>query len=665
MRNDLDAALARCEEARALAKSLSQSTAEAELLGACLSGLATEPAAPPPGVADDVAVLALLGAPPDGFDAKRGVALARDLESRGRDDRAARVWLAVAARADEEPALEAAERAAVLLQSSCAGLSTSEAANFRRHLLGVHDPFPEDLERSQSVIPEDEEIEMEVLSLLEINHRLVAQEDQSTLLGEIVESALAVTGAERGFLVLEEAGELRFDTALDSCRGDIDAPELEVSRSVVAEALQRMEPVLVSNAQDDPLLASAPSVVSLDLRSILCVPFQVEGDLRGAIYADHRVREGAFTTRGARLLTLLADQAALAIRQVRRLGEIRRLNRALRGEVEAKESDLRTAQRVLEDAGISRSPSGLVGTSQAMRAVHGIVERAAKSDLPALVVGESGTGKELAARGLHELSPRASGPFVGENCAALPESLIESELFGYKRGAFTGADEDRPGMFERASGGSLFLDEIGEMPLSLQAKLLRVLETGEVRRLGDNEARDVDFRLVAATNRDLEEEVREGRFRADLFYRLDGLRVEMPPLRERPEDIPELVDHFLRLEATRDGECREIARPVLSRLCLRAWPGNVRELANEVARLCVVSDGDIVDPDLVREPGTIARESRTGPVRPLNELERDAILEALAQTGGDKGEAAKLLGISRSKIYQRLKEWDVGEEAGA
>jgi len=259
--------------------------------------------------------------------------------------------------------------------------------------------------------------------------------------------------------------------------------------------------------------------------------------------------------------------------------------------------------------------------------------RAAKSGLTVLVMGHSGTGKELAARALHDGSGRAAAPFVSESCAALPPSLIESELFGYKRGAFTGAEEDRAGLFERAHGGTLFLDEIGEMPLELQAKLLRVLETGEVRRLGDSETRPVDFRLVVATNRDLAREVQEGRFREDLYYRLDGLRVTMPALSERPEDIPELVAHFLSLEAARDGVQRRASRAVLDRLARRPWPGNVRELRNEVARL----------------PSTLA------------ELERRAILDALRFAGGDKRKAAQALGISRAKIYQRLKEWRLDE----
>jgi two-component system response regulator HydG len=338
------------------------------------------------------------------------------------------------------------------------------------------------------------------------------------------------------------------------------------------------------------------------------------------------------------------------------LEEIQRLNGMLRERVATRESELETARRALRDAEAVVPASGLVGNSAPMREVHRLVQFAARAELPTLVTGESGTGKELAARALHSMGPRKNGPFVAENCAALPESLIESELFGAEKGAFTGADKSRPGLFERADGGTLFLDEIGELPIGLQAKLLRVLETGEVRRIGSDRMRPVDFRLVAATNRDLQVEAEAGRFRADLMYRLDAMRIEMPALATRVEDIPALVDHFMRIEASRSGVERNIAPDVVSALARRAWPGNVRELANEVSRLCALTTGDINDPDLVRD----VRSSSVGSVAlqgTWEEIERQAIEAAIESCGGDKNAAAKRLGISRAKVYQRWKTW--------
>ena len=242
----------------------------------------------------------------------------------------------------------------------------------------------------------------------------------------------------------------------------------------------------------------------------------------------------------------------------------------------------------------------------------------------------------------------------------MPAALVESELFGAARGSYTGATEDRPGLFERASGGTLFLDEVGELPLESQVKLLRVLETRRVRRIGDPDDRDVDFRLVCATNRDLESEVESDRFRADLLFRLDGVRVVMPSLAERPEDIAPLVRHLLNLHGARTGDTPSMNADVLAVLEQRSWPGNVRELSNEIRRLAVLSGGVIDDPTLVRSIKATGAPHSSG-VKTIAALEREAILDAIDHFQGDKTKAAAALGISRAKVYQRLKEWGEGQ----
>jgi transcriptional regulator with GAF, ATPase, and Fis domain len=590
--------------------------------------------------------------------------LAERLEACGRDDRAARAHLALAARHPEATRrAEARQRAQAAFERASLGLEPAESVRFRRHLLGLADPWPSDLEAPAPGF-ELEAQDMALIDLLAINRRLVEQEDLSTLLGVIVEAACQVTGAERGFLVLEERGQLALDQAVATRRGGIAPQELRLSTSAVREALQRGQPLRLSNAQADPLIGDAPSVQSLDLRSVLVAPFTVEPELRGVVYVDHRLRQDAFDGPSERLLGLLADQAALAIRQVRRLAEIRALNQRLSLRLASQQSELDLARRNLSNRGLSGPLGGLIGDSAPMREVRRLIERVGPSQLTVLISGASGTGKELAARAVHEASPLSDKPFVAQNMAALPASLIESELFGYRRGAFTGAEGDREGLFERADGGTLFLDEIGEMPLDLQAKLLRVLELSEVRRLGDDRSRPVRFRLVAASNRDLAKEVEAGRFREDLYYRLAGLKIELPNLSQRPEDIPALVEHFLRLEAGPDRAPRRIARPVLAALSRRPWPGNVRELKNQVARLCVLSEGDLVDPNLISQPGPQAQGGSaglsslsSGPLPTLAELERLAIERALELAQGDKNKAADMLGISRAKVYQRLKEW--------
>ncbi|MBK8179072.1 MAG: sigma 54-interacting transcriptional regulator [Planctomycetes bacterium] len=587
--------------------------------------------------------------------------LALELERRGRDDRLARLWIAVAARASGIETQRSAWAKAEAALARCAlGARQGTELALRSNLLSVPEPWPEDHVLARAAAQQDGEHEMDVLRLLEINHRLVEQPNLTALLGEIVDCALSVSGAERGFLVLEKDGELEFDTALDSRRGDIPLPEMEISRSILSEALGAMRPLRLSNAAEDPALGAAASVIALELRSVLCAPFRIDKQARGVIYVDHRLKSGAFTDRAERMLSLLADQASLAITQVRRMDEIRRLNRRLNQRMVEAESELKSNQRALARAGLPLAAGGLVGSSPAIREVQRQIDLASQARLAVLLQGPSGSGKELAARAVHARSPRSEDPFVCENCAALPPALIEAEFFGSVRGAFTGAERDRAGLFERADHGTLFLDEIGELPLELQAKLLRVLESGEVRRLGSTDVRKVDVRLVSATNRDLAREVREGRFRADLYYRIEGMRIVLPSLEARGEDIPELVDHFLRLSAEPGAAPRRVSPAVLSRLAARPWPGNVRELRNEVARLCLLSPGDLLDPDRVSEPELALSPHAPDQLLTLADLERDAILRALRATGGDKNEAARRLGISRAKIYQRLKEWGVG-----
>jgi serine/threonine-protein kinase PknK len=631
---------------------------EADWLLAELSGAPGPPPTAPDGRPESLAdedrrIVAYLRT--EWFDGRATLDRARELVQRGRDDRGARLALAVAAR-DVDPVRR--ERAASLarsaLERALAGAAPGDAARVLQHLLGFPDPWPADLARWRAE-PEDE---MDVLTVLGINERLVEQQDLDTLLGAIVDAAIEVTGAERGFLVLEEDGVLSLDQALDSSRGDLAPDEVEYSQSIVHAALERSGPLRIADAGEDVMYGAARSVTTFALRSVLCQPFDVDQGVRGVVVVDDRRRPGAFGPREERLLGLLAGQAALAVRQVRRLESISRLRDELAARVVERETRLEVVERRLEARGQVPPVEGLVGESAVMQAVHKLLRRIAPSDLPVLVSGESGTGKEVAARALHSLSPRVKGPFIAENCAALPASLLESELFGSRKGSYTGAERDREGLFERAHGGTLFLDEIGELPLDQQAKLLRVLETHEVRRIGDTETRSVDFRLVAATNRDLAVEVREGRFREDLMYRLDTVRIVMPPLRDRLEDLPALVAHFLRLAAAKDGRLRRVSPEVQKALAARAWPGNVRELANEVARLLVLSDGDVDDPSLVRQAARPETDTvNVDLVRPLEELEREAIMAALQRTGGDKRRAAELLGISRAKIYQRLKEW--------
>jgi two-component system response regulator HydG len=306
----------------------------------------------------------------------------------------------------------------------------------------------------------------------------------------------------------------------------------------------------------------------------------------------------------------------------------------------------------------------IIGRSPAMERLLETVAQVAPTEATVLISGESGTGKELIATALHRNSARRNGPFIKLNCAAITETLLESELFGHERGAFTGADRRREGRFVQASGGSLFLDEVSEMPLTMQVKLLRVLQERELTRVGGEEVVSVDVRLIAATNRQLPERIRAGTFREDLYYRLNVVGLDLPPLRERREDIALLVQHFLEALAAKNRKpVRGFTPQAMDGLLRHDWPGNVRELVNAVERGVVLCRGEFIDlADLPLPPAPAAAEASaaTAGDGSLEELERRAVLETLATTGGNKSETARRLGITRKTLHQKLKRYGAG-----
>ena len=318
--------------------------------------------------------------------------------------------------------------------------------------------------------------------------------------------------------------------------------------------------------------------------------------------------------------------------------------------------------RVLREQLRTRPGFGeLIGTSQKMSRVYRLVEKVSHHNYPVLVLGESGTGKELVARSIHFLGDRRNKPFVPVDCSALAPTLIESELFGYVKGAFTGANHTKQGLLESAGGGTLFLDEIGDLPVDLQAKLLRALQEHEVRPVGSNERVAISARVIAATHRDLESAVRSGGFRQDLFFRLNVVQIKLPPLRERKNDIPLLVHTFLEKFSDAQGKVRTISEDAIARLLAYDWPGNVRELENAVERAVALGSGPILH---VGDLPSNLKYDMPAPLPdkdeflPLEELERRAILRALRESGGDKLRAARLLGIGKTTLYRKLKQYD-------
>jgi two-component system, NtrC family, response regulator AtoC len=394
-----------------------------------------------------------------------------------------------------------------------------------------------------------------------------------------------------------------------------------------------------------------PDLIALQPDAIVLV-MSAYGDVQQAIEA---VRRGAYDYLAK---PFQADELMLAIRKAQEREQLRRENRNLRREL-----------------GVGRGSRAIIAASDSMKEVVELVQRAAEYKTTVLITGESGVGKEVVARTIHDLSERAEQPFVAINCGAIPEQLLESEFFGHARGAFTGASEAKPGLFREADGGTLFLDEIGELPHALQVKLLRVLQEEEVRAVGEPKPVNVDVRIVAATARELEREVAEERFRADLFYRLNVFRILVPPLRERPQDIPVLADSLLESLAQRVGKAvRPVRGEVLEALCSYGWPGNVRELENCLERALILARGDELTLDVLpivsqqRSAPSTAQVSPHGVAssdedlsikRRGRALEERLIRLALERTGGNRTQAARILEISARALQYKIKEYAV------
>ncbi|HEY4016516.1 MAG TPA: sigma 54-interacting transcriptional regulator [Polyangiaceae bacterium] len=535
--------------------------------------------------------------------------------------------------------------------------------------------------------------------VLEVTRELASEHDVPRLLQRVTDHAVDLLGAERGFVLLVgERGELE-RRAFRAGAGE-DDPHAKFSRSVAERVVAQGEPVVTVSAREDERLAQAVSVHQLMIQSIACVPIRGApplGRTIGALYVETRLRPGVRFERELPTLSAFADQAAIAIENARLLGE----NRARADDLARANGDLAAAHEELarllgkrtEQLAEARRDlkqvraelrshfgyAGLIGTSAAMRRVYALIERLKDIQVPVLVTGESGTGKEMIARAIHQAGPRVKKPFIGVNCGAIPANLLESELFGSVRGAFTGADRDRRGLFREADGGTILLDEIGEMPPKMQTGLLRALQEKCVRPVGSATEEPVDVRIVAATNRDLGKMVAAGTFREDLYYRLHVVEVHVPPLRERIEDIPPLIDHFLTLFAARyRRDRRALSRAAVRKASAYPWPGNVRQLEHVLLNAWLMSDdaeiaaddfelpaGASLAPPRSSERGKAPSSRRSAPrgrsttKSEHKSAERERILSALAASNWNRAKAAKMIGVPRRTFYRRLKEFGI------
>ncbi|MDP6520336.1 MAG: sigma 54-interacting transcriptional regulator [Planctomycetota bacterium] len=548
-----------------------------------------------------------------------------------------------------------------------------------------------------------------------VTRDILGEMELAPLLTRIVDAALSLARGERAFLLLaedrgREAGQrsqapapdrgsasvesLRVRVARSFDRADIPVPHTRLSMGIAGQVLASGEAVLSLDASRDERFDQMASVEDLRLRSVLCLPIRPSSDkterVEGVLYVDNRLQSAAFETEHLVLVELLADLASVALRNARFVERLRetnrglehsraqvtRLNEQLGRKVRDRDSELAVVRAELGRERGRYDYQSLVGASDGMREVFRQLDRIIESDLPVLIEGESGTGKELIARAIHFNGERKERPFVTENCAALPDNLLESELFGHTRGAFTGAYRAKKGLVEQASGGTLFLDEVGDMSPEMQKKILRFLQEGEFRPVGSSDKKTVDVRVLTASHKQLEELVAAGGFREDLYYRIKVLALSLPPLRERRDDIPLLAEHLLARAA------REAAKPVptlphevMAAIVAYDWPGNVRELENEMRRLVALAEEAVSLKDLtaaVREgrpmaagdAGAGAGLTATGDIKgAVADLERRSIEAALAHAAGNKSQAARDLGISRFALQRKLDKYGLGKPA--
>jgi transcriptional regulator with GAF, ATPase, and Fis domain len=481
--------------------------------------------------------------------------------------------------------------------------------------------------------------------LYEFSEKLIHQRDLGELLDALMDSVVQITNADKGFLILLEGETLDVKVARNLKAENIADAVSQLSDSIIAKVVRTRKPLIVSDALHHDEFASSKSVIHLKVSSVICVPLLDRGRLIGLIYVGNDSIRDLFQDETLRVVTIFASQASLIVANALLMNELKVDNKRLHDRLE---------QYRFGD---------IVGTSPPMQQVFRKVEKIAATDISVLITGETGTGKELIAREIHTRSPRTGKPFVTINCGAIPENLLESELFGHVKGAFTGAVANKQGKFQAADGGTLFLDEIGEMPIELQVKLLRALQERVVFRVGDTRPENVDIRILAATNRELEKEIAAGRFREDLYYRLNVVNVELPPLRARGEDVLVIARYLLsRYSREYDAKVKGFSPNAAVAIRKHNWPGNIREMENRIKKAIVLCESTVIGPDDLGLTADVLPQILT-----LSEakdrFQREYINEVLALNNGNRTKTARDLGVDPRTIFRHL-EKEGGEETG-
>jgi Nif-specific regulatory protein len=496
--------------------------------------------------------------------------------------------------------------------------------------------------------------EVDELSLLfEISQTLERSMDLSKVAGPLLETMAQRMGMLRGTLTLlnRETGEISIEAAHGLSSTQVERGRYRRGEGVTGKVVETGQPAVVPRISDEPLFldrTGARSRLGREDISFICVPIKLGNEVIGTLSADRLFDEHVAFEEDVRLLSIIASMVAQAVR----------LRQSAEEERQRLSAEVARLQEALEER---FRPDNIIGNSRAMQGVYDLIAQVSDSNATVLISGESGTGKELVAHAIHYKSARANKPFIRVNCAALPETVLESELFGHEKGAFTGAVAQRKGRFELAHSGSIFLDEVGDFSPTTQIKLLRVLQEREFERLGGTRTTKVDVRVIAATNRDLQQLIAEGQFRQDLYYRLNVFPIHIPPLRDRKTDIPLLVDHFIAKYAGSSGRsAQRLSASALDKLTRYEWPGNVRELENCIERAILLARDEVIHtnhlPPSVQAVVGLPLVEGEGLQAAIDNLERDMIVEMLRQTGGNRAEAARRLGITERLMGLRVKK---------
>jgi Nif-specific regulatory protein len=497
-------------------------------------------------------------------------------------------------------------------------------------------------------------VERDLCALLKLSHSITTVRNPEELQRKIINHIFEILPAERGIVLLggEEPG--RFTSQLIQYRSDDSDPEdmpVPVSQTIVERTLTERAAIVWNQDAADGDHGKVDSLLRHRVQSVLCLPLILGKTVLGVLYLDSRDPKSRFDENHLELLTAVANIAAGALDSALSLGELEAENR-----------------RLQDDFGLEHS---MVGESSSMRQVYQFIAKVAPSDSTVLVYGESGTGKELAARAIHKNSSRLHKPFVKIDCTTLTENLLESELFGHEKGAFTGAVGQKKGKLELADGGTVFLDELGELPLALQSKLLRVLQDREFERVGGTRTIPIDIRLIAATNRNLSDDMKEGKFREDLYYRLNVISITLPPLRDRRDDIPLLCNYFATQYSRRvKRKVRSISKGAMDYLTRYDWPGNVRELENTIERAIVLGSTETILPEDLTENVLDVGTSATGTAETdsgnyhdsLTAAKKKLILDAVKKASGNYTEAAKRLGLHPNYLHRLIRNLDMKED---